>query len=102
MANAPLGAQAATLDVEGAYCTIPIKPDHKRYLIVHFDNLFYIDHDIPFGLASASGLQGEVADATIDIWKHLDISPAVKWVDDFSVFRFPSVLRSGLLDRKKD
>ena len=48
-----------------------------------------MDHDVPFGLASASGLQGEVADATVDIWEHHDISPAVKWVDDFSVFRFP-------------
>ena len=77
------------LDMEGAYRTIPIKPDHKRYLIVHFDGLFYIDHDVLFGLTSASGLQGEVADATVDIWKHHDISPAVKWVDDFNVFCFP-------------
>jgi hypothetical protein len=86
---APPGAQAATLDVEGAYCTIPVKPDHKRYLIVHFDGFFYMDHNVPFGLASASGLQGEVADATIDIWEYHEVSPAVKWVDDFNVFRFP-------------
>ena len=77
------------LDMEGAYCTIPVKPNHKQYLIVHFDDLFYIDHDVPFGLASASGLQGEVADATVDIWEYHDISPAVKWVDDFNVFHFP-------------
>ncbi|GLB38818.1 hypothetical protein LshimejAT787_0506830 [Lyophyllum shimeji] len=74
---APPGAQAATLDVEGAYRTIPVKPDHKRYLIVHFEGCFYMDHDVPFGLASASGLQGEVADATIDIWEHHQVSPAV-------------------------
>jgi hypothetical protein len=65
------------LDVEGAYCTIPMKPDHKQYPIVHFDGLFYMNHNVPFGLASASGLQGEVADATIDIWEHHKVSPAV-------------------------
>ena len=70
---------------------IPIKPDHKRYLIVHFDGFFYMDHDVPFGLASASSPQGEVADATVDIWEHHDISPAVKWVDDFDDFRFPKI-----------
>jgi hypothetical protein len=48
-----------------------------------------MDHNVPFGLASTSGLQGEVADATIDIWEHHEVSPAVKWIDDFNVFRFP-------------
>lgn len=89
MANAPPGAQAATLDIEGAYRTVPLKPDHKRYLVVFFEGFYYLDHNVPFGLASASGLQGEVADATIDILKHLWIDPAVKWVDDFTIFRFP-------------
>ncbi|RDB16022.1 hypothetical protein Hypma_003463 [Hypsizygus marmoreus] len=88
--SAPPGAQAATLDVEGAYRTVPVKPDHKRYLVVHFEGKFYIDHDVPFGLTSALGLQGEVADATLDIWEYQNTSPAVKWVDDFSIFRFPS------------
>lgn len=68
---------------------MPVKPDHKRFLVVRFENLFYIDQNVPFGLASAAGLQGEIADATIDIWEHHEISPALKWVDDFNVFRFP-------------
>lgn len=57
--------------------------------MVRFENIFYIDQNVPFGLASAAGLQGEIADATIDIWKHHKVSPAVKWVDDFNIFRFP-------------
>jgi hypothetical protein len=77
VSSAPPGAQAATLDVEGAYCTIPVKPNHKRYIVVHFEGLFYLDHNVPFGLTSASGLQGEVADATIDIWEYHEVSPAV-------------------------
>jgi hypothetical protein len=34
-------------------------------------------------------MQGEVADATIDIWVKMGVGPAVKWVDDFVLFRFP-------------
>jgi hypothetical protein len=77
------------LDVEGAYRTIPVLPDHKRFLVVQFGDQFFIDHNIPFGLASASGLQGEVADATLDIWYSLGIKFIKKWVDDFVLFRFP-------------
>ena len=48
-----------------------------------------MDHNVPFGLATSSGMQGEVADATIDIWVKMDVGPAVKWVDDFVLFRLP-------------
>jgi len=48
-----------------------------------------MDHNVPFGLATSSGMQGEVADATIDIWVKMGVGPAVKWVDDFVLFRFP-------------
>jgi len=89
VAAAPPGAQVATLDVEDAYCIILVKPDHKHYLIVLYNNRFYMDHDVPFGLTSTTGLQSEVADATIDIWEYHNISPAVKWVDNFNVFCFP-------------
>ena len=66
------------LDIEGTYHTIPCKPDHKCYLTIFFKGLFYIDQNIPFGLASAAGLQGKVADAIIDIWKYLWVDPALK------------------------
>ena len=51
--------------------------------------MFYIDHDMIFGLSTAGGHQGEVADATVDICESRDIGPMIKWVDDFNVFRFP-------------
>ena len=89
VATAPYGSQAATLDVEGAYRTIPVWPDQKRFLIIHFKDEFFSDHNVPFGLASASGLQGEVANATQDIWQAVDIK-SIKWVDDFDLFRFPT------------
>lgn len=49
----------------------------------------FFDHNLPFGTASASGLQGEVADATQDIWEHAHIGPTWKWVDDFFLIRVP-------------
>jgi hypothetical protein len=89
VAVAPPGTQAASLDIESAYRTIPILPDHKRYLVVHFHDHFYIDHNLPFGASSAAGIQGEVANATVDIWNHANIGPTWKWVDDFLVIRIP-------------
>jgi hypothetical protein len=85
-----MGAQFATLDIEAAYHGIPCLPAHKAYLIVYHDGKLYIDHNIPFGLSSATGLQGEVADTTIDIWHALDIKPTSKWVDDIYIWRFPT------------
>lgn len=38
-------------------------PNHKHFLVVQFCDQIFIDYNIPFGLASASGLQGKVADA---------------------------------------
>jgi hypothetical protein len=43
-----------------------------------------------FGLATAGGQHGTVADATIDIWKSKKVEPIVKWVDDHFPFRFPT------------
>lgn len=72
------------------YRGIPCLPAHKVYLIVYHDGKLYIDHNIPFGLSSATGLQGEVADATVDIWRALDVKPTSKWVDDVYIWRFPT------------
>lgn len=42
------------------------------------------------GVLCASGIQGRVADATVDILAYHDILPAFKWVDDFNFFQEPS------------
>jgi hypothetical protein len=57
--------------------------------VVRYHDQFFLDHNLPFGAASASGLQGEVADATQDIWEHARIGPTWKWVDDFFIIRVP-------------
>lgn len=97
IAIAPPGTQAATLDVEAAFRTIPVLPAHKAYTVVsHFD-AFWLDHNCPFGAASSGGNHGEVADATVDIWNAMGVGPVVKWVDDFTIFRYAVSAGSGLL-----
>lgn len=95
VASAPPGTQAATLDIEAAYRTVPVWPQHKRFLVVEVDGEFYIDHVFPFGLATAGGVQGHVADASVDILHSLELGPIKKWVDDHTFFRF--AISGGLL-----
>jgi hypothetical protein len=55
-----------------------------------WDNLFYIDHNAPFGTASSSGVFGHIADALMAIFRAQDIGPATNWVDDFLFLNFPT------------
>src|SRR5882672_11862676 len=84
--------QAASLDVEKAYRNSPILPAHKRYLCVYWKGSVYVQHVAVKGLATAGGIQGCVADATLDLLKFHKLEPAVKWVDNFIFFRFPLTL----------
>ncbi|GBE80622.1 hypothetical protein SCP_0303370 [Sparassis crispa] len=66
--NAPAGAQAACLDIDSTFRNLPIKPAHKPFLVIQCDpGDFYIDHVLPFGISSGTGVQGEPMDAIIDI-----------------------------------
>lgn len=88
--DAPRGTQATAMDIASAFRTIPIRPDHKQYVVIMFDGLFWIDHCACFGCASSGGNQGSTADATVAILHAKGISPVPKWVDDFAPFRYPS------------
>ncbi|GBE80149.1 hypothetical protein SCP_0213520 [Sparassis crispa] len=88
--NAPSGAQAACLDIDSAFRNLPIKPAHKPFLVIQCDpGNFYIDHVLPFGVSSGTGVQGEPMDAIVNILGAHDIGPSRKWVDDLITFRFP-------------
>ncbi|GBE86646.1 hypothetical protein SCP_0905260 [Sparassis crispa] len=88
--NAPAGAQAACLDIDSAFRNLPIHPAHKPFLVIQCDpGDFYIDHVLPFGVSSGTGVQGEPMDAIVDILEAHGIGPSRKWVDDLINFRFP-------------
>ena len=87
--DAPPFSKAATLDVDAAYRRCPIHPSQQRHFVVMWDNLFYINHNAPFGAASSGGVFGCTADAMLSILHARNMSPVKNWVDDFIFFRFP-------------
>jgi hypothetical protein len=88
--DAPPFSEAATLDVDAAFQHCPITPSQQRNFIVMWEDLFYIDHNAPFGAVSSGGVFGHLADALMGIFRACDIGPAVTWVDDFLFFIFPT------------
>jgi hypothetical protein len=54
-----------------------------------WDNLIYVEHCAVFGLVSAGGIQGAIADALLDILASKGFGLTLKWVDDFVFFRSP-------------
>jgi hypothetical protein len=54
----PVSAQAATFDVDAAYRRMPVHPSDQAHIVVGWNNLFWIDHCVPFGAASSNGIFG--------------------------------------------
>ena len=67
IASAPLGTQAASLDIERAYHNSPITLIHKLYLGVSWHDNIYVGHIAVEGLVTAGGIQGTPADALLNI-----------------------------------
>jgi hypothetical protein len=86
----PKGSEAAVRDVAEAYRTAPVHPSQWPGLVVRIsENHFAVDTACCFGLASASGVYGSIADAGVDIFRAAGMSPVSKWVDDHIFFRVP-------------
>jgi hypothetical protein len=87
----PQGAEASIRDVAEAYRTIPILPAQWPGLVVKLrePNQFAINTNDNFGLTSAGGIHGSVADAGADLFRATGIGPLSKWVDDHIFFRIP-------------
>lgn len=78
------------MDIDSAFRNIPILPAHKAFIVIQTEpGVFYIDHVCPFGVASGTGVQGEMMDAVVDILEANNVKPNKKWVDDLITFRFP-------------
>jgi hypothetical protein len=91
----PEGSQASIRDVAEAYRTIPILPAQWPGLVVKLrePDQFAINTNDNFGLTSAGGIHGSVADAGTDLFRAVGIGPLSKWVDDHIFFR---ILREHL------
>jgi len=67
LASCPLGTEATSLDVAKAYHISPIFPAHMKYLCVLWKDSVYVQHVVIEGLETAGGIQGNEADATIEV-----------------------------------
>ena len=86
--NAPLYAEAATLNIDTAFCHCPIRSDQQSSFIIGWEENFYIDHNALFGAASSGGVFGCIIDALMAIFCACKIGPATNWVDDCLFFNF--------------
>jgi hypothetical protein len=89
VAQAPPGTQACAFDIEAFHRTCPVLPDHKPFLVVCVNGMFYIDHTHPFGARSASSNSGQIGNATVQIWKAEGVDELFKYEDDFNQLRLP-------------
>ena len=87
----PPGSQASVRDVAEAYRTIPVLPTQWPGLVIRLqtDDQFAVNVCNNFGLTSAGGVYGMVADAGADVFRAHGIGPLSKWVDDHIFFRIP-------------
>ena len=70
IARLPPGSQASIRDVAEAYRTIPVKPNQWPGLVIRLqaDDQFAVNVCNNFGLTSAGGVYGTLADAGADIF----------------------------------
>ena len=87
----PPGSQASIRDISEAYRTIPAHYQQWPGLVVRLreENSFAANINNNFGLTSAGGAHGHLADAGCDIIRANGIGPLSKWVDDHIFFRIP-------------
>ena len=78
-------------DVVEAYRTIPVIPAQWPGLVIHLqgEDQYAINVCNDFGLTSAGGIYGMLANAGADIFCSNSIGPLSKWVDNHIFFRIP-------------
>jgi hypothetical protein len=87
----PPGSQASVHDMAEAYRTIPARPSQWPGLVIRLqgEDQYAVNVCNNFGLTSAGGVYGAVADAGADIFQGNRMGPLAKWVDDHIFFRVP-------------
>ena len=103
IARLPTGSQASVRDIAEAYRTIPASPSQWPGLVIRLqaEDSFAINTCNNFGLASAGGVYGMVADVGADIFRSSGIGPLAKWVDDHIFFRIPRARLPGYNSLRK-
>ena len=91
IAHLPPGSQASICDMAEAYRTIPVVPAQWPRLVIQLqaEDQFTVNTCNNFGLTSAGGVYGSLADAGADIFRSKGMGPLAKWVDNHIFFWVP-------------
>ncbi|KAB5587927.1 polyprotein [Ceratobasidium theobromae] len=102
VSTAPHGSEGASFDVDAAYRRIPIHPLDQPYIVVRWEEDYYVDHAVPFGAASSNGLFARCGDAMALLLEKQGFGRIYKWVDDFLIIRTPNPQSPTLLVTEND
>ena len=83
------GTLLAKMDIRHAYRNIPVAPEDKPLLGLQWENQFYVDQVLPFGLRSAPMIFSAIADALLWIMQRKGVSWAIHYIDDFLTIGAP-------------
>ena len=86
------GCLLAKLDLHAAYRQVPAHPEDRPFLAMRWQDQFFLDAALPFGLRSAPKILSAVADAVLWIMARSGVSHRLHYLDDFLFFGH---LRSG-------
>lgn len=78
VAKAPAGTQVAVFDVEAAFRIIPTRPADWPLLAVSINGLIHFDFRLNFGASSSPGIFGHVADAIVQVFRHVGANDILK------------------------
>ena len=77
------------MDIKSAYRNIPVHPDDRRLMGMHWRGDLFVDTALPFGLRSAPKIFTAVADAVEWIVREEGVDFVVHYLDDFLVMGAP-------------
>ena len=78
------GTIMAKIDLKNAFCLVPVRPEDWNLLGIQWQDQFYIDNCLPFGLRSAPFLFNQLADAIHWSLQHNHgVRHVLHYLDDF-------------------
>ena len=84
------GTLLAKIDIQHAFCNIPINPADRKYLGMSWQGNVYIDTVLPFGLRSAPKNFNAIADALEWILSNAGVTDLMHYLDHFLFIGSPA------------
>ena len=75
----------AKIDIKSAFRTIPVRPQDRELLGIHWQHKYYVDCCLPFGLRSAPYIFNQYAEALEWILRNHGITHVIHYLDDFLI-----------------